>query len=72
MFRYELSNQQSFSESGQLKEVGETEKVPVIVVTGQYSFVAADGTTHWVKYTADEAGFHPIVGEYRFLTFENS
>lgn len=59
--RYELDNGQIFSEAGTLKEVGE-EKTPVIVVSGQYTFVGPDGQTYWVNYTADENGFHPVVG----------
>lgn len=31
-------------------------------MSGAYSFKGADGQTYWVKYTADEEGFHPIVG----------
>lgn len=64
--RYELDNGQIFSEVGALKEVapaeGDGEKVPVIVVSGQYSFVGQDGITYWVNYTADENGYHPVVG----------
>lgn len=60
--RYELDNGQIFSESGSLKEVGE-EKTPVVVVTGQYTFVGPDGQTYWVNYTADENGYHPVIGK---------
>lgn len=59
--RYELSNGQIHSEAGALAEVGE-DKVPVIVVSGSYTFVGPDGITYWVNYTADENGFHPVVG----------
>lgn len=71
-FRYELDNGQIFSEAGTLKEVapadGTGEKVPVIVVSGQYSFVGQDGITYWVNYTADENGYHPVVGKCDCLT----
>lgn len=60
--RYELSNGQIHSEAGALAEIGE-EKVQVIVVSGSYSFVGPDGITYWVNYTADENGFHPVVGQ---------
>lgn len=56
-FRYELDNGQFFQEAGKLNENGAQE------VAGSYSFKAADGQTYWVKYTADEEGFHPIVGK---------
>lgn len=55
---YELDNRQIFSEAGIQTNVGERP----IVVSGQYSFVAPDGQTYWVNYTADENGFHPVVG----------
>lgn len=42
-----------------MKTVGDHD---VVVVSGQYSFVAPDGQTYWVNYTADENGFHPVVG----------
>lgn len=72
LFRYELSNGQIFSEAGTLKEVGDEEKVPVIVVSGQYSFVGGDGITYWVNYTADENGFHPIVGKNTLIWMEKT
>lgn len=55
-FRYELNNGQIFSEAGALKEDGSQ------YVEGAYSFVDPDGVKHWVTYTADEEGFHPIIG----------
>ena len=67
MHRYELDNGQIFSEAGALKEVGDTEKVPVIVVSGQYTFVGPDGVTYWVNYTADENGYHPVVGKIQSI-----
>ncbi|XP_037038456.1 cuticle protein CP14.6-like [Bradysia coprophila] len=62
-YTYELSNGQIHSEAGALAEVGEgDEKVQVIVVSGSYTFVGPDGITYWVNYTADENGYHPVVG----------
>lgn len=61
---YELDNGQIFSEKGDLKTVGDEQ---VVVKSGAYSFVSPDGVTHWVTYTADENGFHPIVGVYSLL-----
>lgn len=55
IYRYETSNQH-FSEAGALKDDGSQ------YVQGAYSFVGDDGETYWVNYTADEEGFHPIVG----------
>lgn len=51
IFRYELDNGQIFSEAGALKDDGKTQ-----YVKGAYSFVAPDGITYWVNYTADEEG----------------
>lgn len=42
-----------------MKNVGDHD---VITVVGQYSYVGDDGQTYWVNYTADENGFHPVVG----------
>lgn len=56
---YELDNGQLFSETGELRTFGEQQAV---VKSGAYSFVGADGQTYWVTYTADENGFHPIIG----------
>lgn len=57
MFSYELDNGQIFSEAGALKEDGSQ------YVKGAYSFQGDDGKTYWVNYTADEEGFHPVVGK---------
>lgn len=62
-FSYELDNGQIFSEAGGLKTVGVEQ--PVVVVSGSYSFVGPDGQTYWVNYTADENGFHPVIGKWR-------
>ncbi|XP_031626375.1 endocuticle structural protein SgAbd-6-like [Contarinia nasturtii] len=59
LFTYELDNGQIFSETGQLKTIGEQQAV---VKSGAYSFVGADGITYWVTYYADETGFHPTIG----------
>lgn len=58
---YELDNGQIFSESGELKTFGDQQAV---VKSGAYSFVSPDGVVHWVTYTADENGFHPVVGAF--------
>lgn len=59
--RYELDNGQIFSEAGALKDDGSQ------YVKGAYSFQGDDGETYWVNYTADEEGFHPVVGEFFFI-----
>lgn len=58
IFRYELDNGQIFSEQGALKDDGKTQ-----VVSGAYSFVGPDGQTYWVTFTADEFGYHPVIGK---------
>lgn len=60
-YSYELDNGQIFSEKGELRQIGEEQAV---VKTGAYSFVSPDGVIHWVTYTADENGFHPVVGAF--------
>ncbi|XP_031626735.1 pupal cuticle protein 20-like [Contarinia nasturtii] len=55
-FSYELDNGQFFQEAGKLDEYGHQE------VSGQYSFQGTDGQIHWVTYTADDQGFHPVIG----------
>lgn len=54
-----MSNGQIFSEAGGLKSNGQDK---IAVKSGAYSFVAPDGQTYWVTYTADEFGYHPVVG----------
>jgi len=56
-----LSNGQIHSEAGGLSYANGED--PVVVVSGSYSFVAPDGITYWVNYTADEEGFKPVVGQ---------
>lgn len=62
-YSYELDNGQIFSEKGELRQIGEEQAV---VKSGAYSFVSPDGVTHWVTYTADENGFHPVVGAFYY------
>lgn len=57
---YELSNGQIHSQGGALKDFGEGKQA--VVVQGSYSFVGPDGLIYWVNYTADENGFHPVIG----------
>lgn len=59
-YSYELDNGQIFSEQGELRTIGDQQAV---VKSGAYSFVSPDGVVHWVTYTADENGFHPVVGK---------
>ncbi|XP_037038457.1 flexible cuticle protein 12-like [Bradysia coprophila] len=61
-YTYELSNGQIHSEAGGLSN-GDGSEDPYTVVSGAYSYVGPDGVTYWVTYTADEDGFHPIVGQ---------
>lgn len=56
-----MDNGQFFQEAGKINE-----KTGAQEVAGSYSFAGADGQTYWVKYTADEEGFHPIVGKLSF------
>ncbi|XP_055545369.1 endocuticle structural glycoprotein ABD-5-like [Wyeomyia smithii] len=63
-FTYELSDGQIRSEVGTYRDSKDAEgkDVKVLFVQGSYSFVAPDGKTYWVNYTADENGYHPKVG----------
>lgn len=54
-----MSDGQTVSQAGEQKQIGDESP---IVVQGSYSFVAPDGQTYWVSYTADENGYHPEVG----------
>lgn len=58
-----MDNGQIFSEAGAVKDDGSS------YVKGAYSFQGDDGETYWVNYTADEEGFHPIVGKLCTYTF---
>lgn len=63
IYRYELNDGQIVASQGALKTVnGADGPVQVAVSVGQYSFVGPDGLTYWVNWTADENGFHPVVG----------
>lgn len=53
---YQLDDGSFFQEAGKINDNGQQE------VAGQYSFIGANGVVYWVKYTADEDGYHPIVG----------
>ncbi len=57
-----MSNGQIHSEAGGLHE-GDGDSDPYVVVSGAYSYIGPDGITYWVNYTADEDGFHPVVGQ---------
>ncbi|XP_055389129.1 endocuticle structural glycoprotein SgAbd-5-like [Condylostylus longicornis] len=61
-YEYELSDGQRRDETGELKNVEGAEE-PVVVMTGSWSYVDAEGKTHEVTYTADENGFHPVVSK---------
>lgn len=61
--RYQLSDGQFKSEEGTFEDRNNEkgELVRILVVRGEYSFIASDGVTYFVRYTADENGYHPIV-----------
>ncbi|XP_058818251.1 endocuticle structural glycoprotein ABD-5-like [Topomyia yanbarensis] len=63
-FTYELSDGQIRSEVGTYRDIKDADgnDVKALFVQGSYSFVAPDGKTYWVNYTADENGYHPKVG----------
>ncbi|XP_020289288.1 endocuticle structural protein SgAbd-6-like [Pseudomyrmex gracilis] len=58
-FSYEQSDGQKREETAELKNEG-TENEALSVV-GSFSFIAPDGHTYRVDYTADENGFHPTI-----------
>lgn len=55
-----MSDGQIRSEGGALKDFGDGKQA--VVVQGSYTFVGPDGLIYWVNYTADENGFHPVIG----------
>lgn len=59
--RYELDNQQIFSEASELRTYENNQQA--IYKSGAYSFVGSDGQTYWVTYYADDKGFHPTIGK---------
>lgn len=63
-YRYEQDDGQIVSAAGGLKEVVGENGQPAVaqVITGAFTWVDAEGVIHWVNYTADENGFHPVVG----------
>lgn len=67
-YSYELDNGQIFSETGELRTFGDQQAV---VKSGAYSFVGPDGQTYWVTYTADENGFHPVIGNFFYGKLSN-
>ncbi|XP_026760524.2 endocuticle structural glycoprotein SgAbd-5-like [Galleria mellonella] len=56
-FEFETSDGTSRQEQGTLKQVSEDHKA--IEVSGSYKYVAPDGVTYTITYTADERGFQP-------------
>ncbi|XP_070491452.1 endocuticle structural glycoprotein SgAbd-5-like [Chironomus tepperi] len=58
-FNYELSDGQSRTEKGALKDVKDADgnDVKIISVTGQYSFVAPNGQKYVTFYISDEKGY---------------
>ncbi|XP_059053413.1 endocuticle structural glycoprotein SgAbd-5-like [Achroia grisella] len=56
-FEFETSDGTSRQEQGTLKQVSEDHKA--IEVSGSYKYVAPDGITYSVTYTANEHGFQP-------------
>ncbi|EDV95671.1 larval cuticle protein 65Ag1 [Drosophila grimshawi] len=57
IFSLETSDGTKKEEEGHLKNAGSENEA--ISVKGSYSFVADDGQTYVVNYTADENGFQP-------------
>lgn len=57
LISYETSDGSSAQAAGQLKNVGTNEEA--LNVKGTYSFVADDGQTYSIAYTADENGYQP-------------
>lgn len=62
--RTRFVNGEEFNEDGKFKTIL---GMDVIVTKGSYTIVEKDGSITVVNYTADEHGFHPEVGEFRYL-----
>ncbi|RLU26259.1 hypothetical protein DMN91_000052 [Ooceraea biroi] len=58
-FSYEQSDGQKREETAELKNEGTDDEA--LSVVGSFSFIAPDGHTYRVDYTADETGFHPTI-----------
>ncbi|XP_072754303.1 cuticular protein 28 [Anoplolepis gracilipes] len=58
-FSYEQSDGQKREETAELKNEGTDNEA--LSVVGSFSFIAPDGHTYRVDYTADETGFHPTI-----------
>ncbi|XP_014485722.1 PREDICTED: endocuticle structural protein SgAbd-6-like [Dinoponera quadriceps] len=58
-FSYEQSDGQKREETAELKNEGTDNEAMSVV--GSFSFIAPDGHTYRVDYTADETGFHPSI-----------
>jgi hypothetical protein len=56
-YSFETGDGTKAEQSGQLKNLGPDDDGEV--VTGSFSYVAPDGITYSVTYTADENGFQP-------------
>ncbi|XP_021940868.1 cuticle protein CP14.6-like [Zootermopsis nevadensis] len=56
-YNFETGDGTKAEQSGQLKNFGPDDDGEV--VTGSFSYVAPDGVTYSVTYTADENGFQP-------------
>ncbi|CAB3222787.1 unnamed protein product [Arctia plantaginis] len=56
-YNVETSDGKSASESGQIENIGTENEA--LVVRGQFSYTAPDGTQYTVLYTADKDGFKP-------------
>ncbi|XP_013192112.1 larval cuticle protein 65Ag1 [Amyelois transitella] len=56
-FQFETSDGTARQEQGTLKQISEDHKA--IQVQGSYKYVAPDGVTYTITYTADEHGFQP-------------
>ncbi|KAG5668518.1 hypothetical protein PVAND_016457 [Polypedilum vanderplanki] len=59
LYNYETSNQIKADAKGLPKQVNDADGKPISIETqqGTYSFVAPDGQTYTVEWTADENGY---------------